>query len=42
MKKITLLLLFISTFCCAQVQNVTFTSSPTAFNEDDQITITIS
>ena len=42
MKKITLLILFISTFCCAQVQNVTFTSSPTTFNEDDQITVTVS
>ena len=43
MKKLILLfIVLISSFCFSQVQNVTFTISPTTFNENDQITITVS
>ena len=42
MKKITLLLLFITSLSFSQVQNVTFSASPTTFNETDAITITVS
>jgi pullulanase/glycogen debranching enzyme len=43
MKKIFLLFtLFACTIILAQQQNVTFSVSPSAFNEDEQITITVS
>lgn len=43
MKKIfSVLIFFISTFVIAQQQNVTFDVSPAAFNEDEEITITVS
>lgn len=44
MKKLLLLLtfFFISTSGFSQVQNVTFTVTPSSFNEDEQITITVS
>jgi len=43
MKKILLLVsLFITSYCYSQVQNVTFSIEPAAFNEDDEITITVS
>ncbi|WP_166382226.1 alpha-amylase family glycosyl hydrolase [Polaribacter sp. 11A2H] len=42
MKKITLLLILITTLSYSQVQNVTFSVSPATFNESDDITITIS
>ncbi|WP_343329560.1 alpha-amylase family glycosyl hydrolase [Polaribacter staleyi] len=42
MKKITLLILLISSFTFSQVQNVTFSVSPATFNETDAITITVS
>ncbi|QNM86736.1 T9SS type A sorting domain-containing protein [Polaribacter pectinis] len=42
MKKITFLLLFISYLGFSQVQNVTFSVSPSAFEETDAITITVS
>ena len=42
MKKIILLLLLVSSFSYAQQQNVTFTISPSTFNEDDEITVTVS
>ncbi|QVY66670.1 alpha-amylase family glycosyl hydrolase [Polaribacter sp. Q13] len=42
MKKITFLILFITSFTFSQVQNVTFSVSPATFNETDPITITVS
>ncbi|MEE9407731.1 MAG: alpha-amylase family glycosyl hydrolase [Polaribacter sp.] len=42
MKKITLLLIFISFLGFGQVQNVTFSVSPSTFEETDAITITVS
>ena len=43
MKKILLILvLALSSFSHAQVQNVTFTITPSSFNETDEITITVS
>ena len=43
MKRIILFFLFISTFFgFSQVQNVTFSTTPATFNEDDEITITVS
>lgn len=41
MKKITFLLLFLTSFCFAQQQTVTYSVAPSAFNEDESITITI-
>ncbi|WP_299667711.1 alpha-amylase family glycosyl hydrolase [uncultured Polaribacter sp.] len=42
MKKITLLLLFISFISFSQQQNATFSISPTSFEETEEITITVS
>ncbi len=42
MKKLVLLLLCISSNLIAQQQNVTFTVEPVSFDEDDEITITVS
>ena len=43
MKKTLLLLMaLISSFCFSQQQNVTFSADPPTFNEDDEITITVS
>jgi pullulanase/glycogen debranching enzyme len=42
MKKITLLFLFISFIGFSQVQNVTFSVSPTTFEESEEITVTVS
>jgi pullulanase/glycogen debranching enzyme len=42
MKKITLLLLFISSISFSQVQDVTFSASPATFEENEEITITVS
>lgn len=43
MKKLLLLIIiFISSYSYAQVQNVTFNINPSSFNEDDQITVTVS
>ncbi len=43
MRKIfTLFILFACTILVAQQQNVTFSVSPSAFNEDEQITVTVS
>ena len=42
MKKLLFLFLFVSTTIIAQQQNVTFVVEPTSFNEDDEITITVS
>lgn len=41
-KKLLLFLILITGFSYSQVQNVTFVVSPSPFNEDDQITITVS
>lgn len=41
MKKITLILLFLTTLVFAQQQTVTYSVTPSAFNEDESITITI-
>ena len=42
MKKTVLLLLIICNYSFSQQQNATFTISPSSFNEDDSITITVS
>jgi len=42
MKKRLLIFLFISGYAFAQQQNVTFDVSPATFNEDEEITITVS
>ncbi len=42
MKKLLPIFLFVSWFCIGQQQNVTFTVTPSTFNENDQITITVS
>ena len=42
MKKITFLILLISTFTFSQVQNVTFSMSPSEFEENEEITLTVS
>ena len=41
-QKLLYLLFFLPFIVASQVQNVTFTVSPSPFNEDDQITITVS
>lgn len=40
MKKILLIILFITSYTFAQQQTITYSISPSTFNEDDQITIT--
>ncbi len=42
MKKILPIFLLISLFCAGQQQNVTFNVAPSTFDENDQITITVS
>lgn len=42
MKKITFFLFLVASISYSQVQNVTFAVSPSTFNEDDAITITVS
>ena len=41
-KTLLILVLTLSSFSYAQVQNVTFAMTPTSFNEDNEITITVS
>ena len=42
MKKVLLLIVLISRISFAQVQEATFSISPATFNEDEEITITVS